>query len=257
MQHFYERQGKYKRKTRRGLDNGSGLGMTAAMSFIPNPWIIPVGLFIGIAVSAPVGPVNVLCVQRALNRGIAGGVAAGLGATIGDGLIALVAGMGIGAIDSVVTYYRTAIEAVGGSVLVLFGVLLCRTKVEVADVDVDAGSGRLRDYMGDIPKSFLMTVTNPGAVLGLFAIFGGIGSFVEVRGSVDAIVLVGAIMAGSLLWWVLLSAIVAKISGQFGDLNISRLNFIAGLALVGFGLVLLGEVAWQLGLRAFILGLSG
>jgi threonine/homoserine/homoserine lactone efflux protein len=231
--------------------------MTAAMSFIPNPWIIPVGLFIGIAVSAPVGPVNVLCVQRSLSRGIAGGVAAGLGATIGDGLIALVAGMGIGAIDSVVTHYRTAIEAIGGLVLVCFGVMLCRTKVEVGVAGVDNDTGRLLDYIGDIPKSFLMTVTNPGAVLGLFAIFGGIGSFVEVRGAVDAVVLVGAIMAGSLVWWLLLSAIVSKISGQFDDINISRLNFIAGLALVGFGAVLLGEVAWQLGVREFVVGSSG
>ena len=31
-----------------------------------------------------------------------------------------------------------------------------------------------------------MTVTNPGAVLGLFAIFGAIGTFVEVRNSIDA-----------------------------------------------------------------------
>ena len=46
------------------------------MSYIPNPLIIPVGIFIGIAVSAPVGPVNVLCVRRALQRGMAGGVAA-------------------------------------------------------------------------------------------------------------------------------------------------------------------------------------
>ncbi len=48
------------------------------MQFLPNPLIIPVGIFIGILVAAPVGPVNVLCIQRAIERGVWGGVAAGL-----------------------------------------------------------------------------------------------------------------------------------------------------------------------------------
>ena len=225
------------------------------MSYIPNPWIIPVGIAVGIAVSAPVGPVNVLCIQRAMHRGIAGGVVAGIGAVLGDGLIAFGAAMGIGAIDTMVTYYRSAIQALGGLTLILFGVLLIRTQGHVADTGGAVDGGQLLDYAGDIPKAFLMTVTNPGAVLGLFAIFGGIGTFVEVRGSIDAVVLVGAIMAGSLVWWITLSAIVARISDRIGNLDMGRLNMIAGSALVVFGLVLLSEVAWQLGGRAIIRGL--
>lgn len=223
------------------------------MSYIPNPLIIPVGLIIGIAVSAPVGPVNVLCIRRALQRGIGGGVMAGLGATLGDGLIAFGAAMGIGAIDSVVTYYRSAIQVLGGLVLVVFGVLLCRAKVPVADAGGGDAPSRLWDLLSDVPKAFLLTVTNPGAVLGLLAIFGGIGTFVEVRGSIDAIVLVGAIMAGSLLWWVILASIVATIKGQFGSVNIGRLNFVAGLALVVFGIVLLSEIVWLHGARDIVM----
>ena len=59
------------------------------MSWMPNPLVIPVGAIIGIVVAAPVGPVNVLCIQRAIARGFWGGLAAGLGAMLGDGLIAL------------------------------------------------------------------------------------------------------------------------------------------------------------------------
>ena len=44
------------------------------MQLIPNPLIIPVGLVIGILVAAPVGPVNVLCIQRAIERGFWGGI---------------------------------------------------------------------------------------------------------------------------------------------------------------------------------------
>jgi len=223
------------------------------MSYIPNPFIIPVGIAVGIAVSAPVGPVNVLCIQRALHRGLAGGVAAGLGAVLGDGLIAFAAVMGIGAIDAMVTHYRTLIQALGGIVLIVFGVLFCSSKVPATDADQPDEAGHVLDYIGDIPKTFFLTVTNPGAVLGLLAIFGGIGTFVEVRGTIDAIVLVAAIMGGSLLWWLTLSTIVATIKQHVRDVNVQRLNLVAGLALMLFGVVLLSEATWNLGARAIIL----
>ena len=53
------------------------------MDYFPNPIIIPVGLIIGILIAAPVGPVNVLCIQRAIERGFWGGIAAGIGLLLG------------------------------------------------------------------------------------------------------------------------------------------------------------------------------
>ena len=95
------------------------------MELIPNPLIIPVGLAIGVLVAAPVGPVNVLCIQRAVERGFWGGIAAGLGAVLGDGLIALFASLGVGAISGAVQYHRFAIQMVGGLALLVFGLKLC------------------------------------------------------------------------------------------------------------------------------------
>jgi threonine/homoserine/homoserine lactone efflux protein len=94
------------------------------MQFLPNPLIIPVGVIIGILVAAPVGPVNVLCIQRAIERGFWGGIAAGLGAMLGDGLIALCAALGVGAISGAVAYHRVTIQVLGGLVLVVFGLKL-------------------------------------------------------------------------------------------------------------------------------------
>ena len=216
------------------------------LSSIPNPLIIPVGIAVGLAVSAPVGPVNVLCIQRTLQRGVAGGIVAGLGAVLGDGLIALAAALGIGAVTSMVTHYRLAIQAVGGLVLIAFGLMLCRGRQRVRAAEVETGPVGILDYASDIPKAFFMTVTNPGAVLGLFAIFGGIGSFVEVRGTVEALVLVASIIAGSLAWWTMLSLLISRISDRFAEIDIARINLIAGLALIAFGIVLVGEVSWVL-----------
>jgi threonine/homoserine/homoserine lactone efflux protein len=217
------------------------------MEFIPNPLIIPVGLAIGILVAAPVGPVNVLCIQRAIERGMWGGIAAGLGAVLGDGLIALFAGLGVGAISGAVAHHRTAIQIVGGLALAAFGVKLYCTAPRLEAFDPEADSrARLKDFVWDIPQTFFLTITNPGAVLGLFAIFGGVSTFVEVDGYIAALTMVAAIMAGSLGWWVFLSTLIGRIRHRLNPDRLGQINRYAGILLVGFGAVLIGEMMWKL-----------
>lgn len=214
------------------------------MAFVPNPLIIPVGIIIGILITAPLGPVNVLCLQRAVERGFWGGVAAGLGTVLGDGLIALFAALGVNAISGAIRHHRFAIQLVGGLVLLVFGVRLYFTQPRIArDGRQSDDKASLSDFVWDIPQTFFLTITNPGAVLGLFAIFGGVSSFVEVESYVDAFTMVAAIMGGSLTWWILLSNFIGNIRHRI-DLPMLRLiNRIAGVLLFGFGGVLLGEIA--------------
>ena len=210
------------------------------MDFLPNPLIIPAGLMIGVLVAAPVGPVNILCIQRAIERGFWGGMAAGIGAVLGDGLIALFASLGVGAISGAVKYHRFAIQVVGGLALFGFGLKLYFTKPwieSVAPEDVQAET--LRDFVWDIPQTFFLTITNPGAVLGLFAIFGGVSSFVEVTSYFEALLMVAAIMGGSIAWWVMVSNIVSKYRHRISVETLGLINRVGGLLLMLFGAVLI------------------
>ena len=100
----------------------------------------------------------------------------------------------------------------------------------------------LKDFAWDIPQTFFLTITNPGAVLGLFAIFGGVSTFVEVKTHVDALTMVAAIMGGSFGWWVLLSNLIGRIRHKIDGSRFGHINRIAGLLLLGFGAVLIGEM---------------
>lgn len=218
------------------------------MQLIPNLLIIPVGLVIGVLVAAPVGPVNVLCVQRAIERGFWGGMAAGLGAVLGDGLIAFFAAMGVGAITGAVQQHRALIQIVGGLALIAFGLRLYYTQPRIEPRHPgQVGTASLREYAWDIPQTFLLTITNPGAVLGLFAIFGGVSTFVEVESNIDALTMVAAIMAGSLGWWLMLSNLIGRVRHRLNPGSLAYINRIAGVLLAGFGALLLGEIAmkWQ------------
>lgn len=212
------------------------------MHFLPNPLIIPVGIIIGILVSAPVGPVNVLCIQRAIERGFWGGIAAGLGAMLGDGLVALCAALGVGAISGAVQYHRLTIQVLGGLVLVAFGARLFFATPRIVPMAMGARAETLRDFVWDIPQTFLLTITNPGAVLGLFAIFGGVSSFVEVESYVDALTIVAAVMGGSFLWWFSLSHLIGRFRHLLNEQRLRPINQITGLLLLGFGVLLIGEV---------------
>lgn len=211
--------------------------------FIPNPLILPVGLIMGLLVAAPVGPVNVLCIQRAVERGALGGIAAGLGAVLGDGVIALFAALWVGAITGAVERYRDVIQLIGGMALIVFGVMLSVTRPRIEPKSANGEQwGTYLDYLWDVPKTFFLTVTNPGPVLGLIAIFGGVSSFVEVRSNIEALVMVAAIMGGSLVWWVTLSLLVGRIRHLVDQRRIRTINLVAGILLSGFGLVLIGEL---------------
>ena len=216
------------------------------LDYLPNPFIIPVGLIIGVLVAAPVGPVNVMCVQRAIERGFWGGLAAGIGSVLGDGLIALCAGLSVGAISGAVAKHRGVIQLIGGIAFIAFGLKLyfAAPNVKVAS-EIEEASASLKDYAWDIPKTFFLTITNPGAVLGLIALFSGVSTFVEVHSTIDALLMVAAIMAGSLMWWISLSNLISRYRHRIDASTLKKVNLIAGILLAGFGGLLLCEVIWK------------
>lgn len=210
---------------------------------IPHPLIVPVGFALGILIAAPVGPVNIICIQRAIERGTIAGILAGLGAVIGDGLIALIAALGVGQITGTISRYRDAIQLVGGLVLVGFGLKLSYSVPRFVQSSPGKTEWRiLRDGLWDVPQTFLLTVTNPGAVLGLVAIFGGISSFVDVTSTRDALWLALFIVVGSLFWWIFLAAMVGRIRHRVTEDRLRRINVAAGVLLIAFGAILMAEI---------------
>jgi threonine/homoserine/homoserine lactone efflux protein len=214
------------------------------MGLIPNPLIIPVGFAIGILIALPIGPINFLGLQRAAERGFFGGLAAGLGIMLGDGLIAFAAAMGVNAISGALRLYRTAIQIIGGGALILAGAKLFFARDTFSSIDEAAGT-TLSDFAWDIPKHFVLTITNPGAVFFLIAIFGGASSFVEVETGADAVAITLAIMAGSFVYWSIAAHLINRVRHRIEGRLMSRINQVAGLILIGFGCVLIGEMAMK------------
>jgi threonine/homoserine/homoserine lactone efflux protein len=236
---------------------------TLGQTLVSETQLILTGLVIGVIVAAPVGPVNVLCIQRTLERGFWAGVAAGFGAVLGDGLLAAAAAFGVTAISNLTSDYRTTIQLIGGAILLVFGMRLYfaapRSAPQgsrwaelrrIAETVPDMFRPLMRyqiwrivPHASVIPQSFFLTVTNPGAILGMFAIFGGLGSLTGGMTSyVEALTLVLAVMGGSLMWWIGLSHIISTMRHKLDEGRLQRINQIAGGVLVGFGVLLIGQL---------------
>jgi threonine/homoserine/homoserine lactone efflux protein len=213
-------------------------------SLVPNPLIIPVGFIMGVLIALPIGPINLLALQRAAERGFFGGLAAGIGILLGDALLALIAAYSVKALSGAVTLYRGVIQVIGGVALIASGAKLFFSRNTFRDVD-EADNATLADYAWDIPKHFVLTITNPGAVLSLIAIFGAASTFVEVATRADAIAITLAIMAGSFVYWLIASHLINRVRHRLDNHSMTRINQVAGVFLAGAGAVLVGEMIWK------------
>ncbi|WP_141702012.1 MULTISPECIES: LysE family translocator [Methyloceanibacter] len=203
--------------------------------------LVLAGLGIGLLMAAPIGPVNVLVIQRAVANGFWGGLAAGIGAVLGDGLLAAAGAFSIAAISDVILAYGDTIQLIGGVLLVAFGVALLVTRPVMTTPPHERS--HILEHMGIIPQTFILTVTNPGAVLGMAAMIGGLGSLIGgLNTNLEALILVAAVMGGSLLWWLGLSELIATIRHKLTDNRLKLINRIAGLVLLGFGVALIVEI---------------
>lgn len=214
------------------------------LSLVPNPLIIPVGLVIGVLIALPIGPINFLALQRAAERGFFGGLAAGIGITLGDAIIACAAAFGVKALTGAFSHYRGAIQIVGGLALIVSGAKLFFARNMLLSVQESAAAS-LADYIWDIPKHFAFTITNPGAVLFLFAIFAGASSFVEIRSRVDAFTMTLAIVSGSFVYWLVVSHLISQVRHRLNNRTMQRINQVLGSVLALSGGVLIGEMIWK------------
>ena len=201
--------------------------------------LVLAGVGIGVVMAAPIGPVNVLVIQRAVAGGFWAGLAAGLGAVLGDGLLAAIAAFSVTAISEAISAYSEWIQFVGGLLLIGFGLTLLVARPAMT-IPVGEKS-HLLEHMGIIPQTFFLTVTNPGAVLGMAAMIGGLGSLLGGLNYLEALLLVAAVMGGSLLWWLGLSELIATIRHKLTESRLKLIDRIAGAILLAFGLILLLE----------------
>ncbi|MBZ4652482.1 MAG: Threonine/homoserine/homoserine lactone efflux protein [Proteiniphilum sp.] len=197
------------------------------------------GFIIGLLVSLPMGPLNMLTIQRTLNRGRWHGFVTGLGALLSDIIYALITLVGLSFMSDFLTVHESELQWLGSIILILFGIGVYRTN-PLKGWRPDRITGETR-YVKDFVSAFLLTFSNAAIILvyvGLYARF----SFNPLpHGWGSLLAGMGALIIAALLWWFLLSLFVSRLRKHFNRKGLVLLNRSVGsvLMLVGVaGIVL-------------------
>jgi threonine/homoserine/homoserine lactone efflux protein len=185
---------------------------------------------IGLAISVPVGPIGVLCIQRTLAGGRIAGLVSGLGAATADAIYAAIAVLGLTFISEILIGQQASLRLLGGGILILLGIriLLSRPPDESA-TEERSGLG------GAYASTFILTLTNPLTILFVAAIFIGIGATATSGNLLSGTILVLGVFLGSTLWWFLLSGGVSLLRDRVTPKAMRWVNWISGTIIALFG----------------------
>lgn len=197
------------------------------------------GIIVGLGASIPLGPIGILCIQRTLSKGRWSGFATGMGAAISDIIFSAIALLGLSFVNDFLNTYREWVMMFGGAVVGGFGVKIFVTNPIKQIKRVQEGN---HQYIQDFASSFIMTITNPGAIfliIGMFA-FIGIDTGQYEFGLVIAPALMG-VFIGTMAWWFTLSTIINMFRNKFRLKQLMITNWIAGTIVMAIGITSLFE----------------
>jgi threonine/homoserine/homoserine lactone efflux protein len=166
-----------------------------------------VGVAIGFSVAAPIGPIGIFCIRQASAYGLLAGVITGLGASIADAFYTIIAGYGASFVEQWIKDYMHYFELVGGVFLIYLA-----NKIRRASIKFDQGVDEQNHSMFRACwTTMIMTFLSPMTTFLFLAMFGKFGILNDQLTSYRIISLALGVFVGALLWWVILSLIVAKL----------------------------------------------
>ena len=196
------------------------------------PSIFVKGLIIGFALSAPVGPIAAICVQRTMNRGRLAGFLSGLGSAAADAVYGTAAAFGASFLSEFLLEHGSWMQKIGGAILVVLGIRLFFTRPKD-----ETANGRARGKLGLFLSTFFLTLTNPMTFLAFGAIFATMGLGAVKGHSILTIDLVAGVSLGALAWWTLLVFTVHAIRKHFTYSKLVWVNRGAGIFVVAVGIL--------------------
>lgn len=194
------------------------------------------GIAIGILISAPMGPVGILCIQRTLDKGRKTGLYTGVGAAISDLFYCILTGFGLSFIEEFLERNQNVIQLVGSVVLIAFAIYLFKKNPASTLKTPEQEMEQISPHK-NILGGFLFTFSNPlilFLIIGLFARFNfsipEISFYYYIAGYI-------AIFCGALLWWQFVTFSVNKLRAHFNLRSMWLINKIIGVIILVFAIV--------------------
>ncbi len=206
-----------------------------------------VGVIIGILVSAPLGPIGVLVIQRTLSKGRMAGFVTGLGASFSDLLYALVSGLGLSVIIDFLHAHEIAFQLVGSFMIFLFGYYLWRKNP--LD-DFNQGQINNASYGRYFATGFALTLSNPLIIFFFMALYARTNFITRFEEPSQLMLGFTSIAVGALLWWIFITWVMSKARDHFNVRSLFLVNKVISLVMFAVSLFGFGFAFYDLFTRA-------
>ncbi len=209
-------------------------------------FILLKGIFLGLAIAAPVGPIALLCIRRTLTQGRLAGLVSGFGAATADGLYGMVAAFGLSAISDLLIDHTDYLQLVGGLFLCYLGLTTFFAKpasvlTRSDSLNAPGVPNAKLTVIGSYSSTLVLTLTNPATIFSFIAIFAGLS--ITQASYLNSVTLVFGVFTGSVLWWMVLVSGVVYLRNRLTPERLSRFNQgankVFGAMIFGFGMAAL------------------
>jgi threonine/homoserine/homoserine lactone efflux protein len=194
---------------------------------------------IGFAIAAPIGPVGLMCIRKALADGRSAAWVAGLGAALADTVFGAAVGLGLGAVAHFLQGHAATLKILGGLFMIAIGIHTWRAAAVALEPAEGKGPGVLRDFL----STFAITITNPGTMLGVSGVFVAMGAAARPVDMAQSWQLVAGVFCGSALWWAMLTEMTVLVRARFTPERMRLFNHISGALLMLMGVGALASLA--------------
>ena len=192
------------------------------------------GFLIGILVSAPMGPIGLLCIQRTLYKGRWHGFFTGMGAALSDLVYALITCLGIGFVVMFIENHQSILQITGSILLIFFGIYIFRTNPKFRK---PSANSRKRSYSQDTLTAFIITFSNPLVVFLFIALFARFNLIDPDNKLLSSILCLSGLFCGAMFWWFSLAMAVSLLRGKFQERGLRIVNRMVGCVIVVLAVV--------------------
>ena len=199
-----------------------------------DPSIFIQGMIIGLTLAVPVGPIALMCIQRAVTDGRLHGIVSGIGVATADSFYAGVTFFGLTAISGLIIAHQVSLRLAAGVVLVLVGIRIFLTMPAPLIVKTEHET-----YVKDYLSMVAIAIANPLTLIFFVAILPGFGVVFYENSVLSASEFVGGIFFGSTLWWIVLCGSIGSVRSRISAEHLRLINRISGMLIVCFGMGML------------------
>jgi len=199
-----------------------------------DPSIFIQGMIIGLTLAVPVGPIALMCIQRAVTDGRLHGIVSGIGVATADSFYAGVTFFGLTAISGLIIAHQVSLRLAAGVVLILVGIRIFLTMPAPLIVKTEHET-----YVKDYLSMVAIAIANPLTLIFFVAILPGFGVVFYENSVLSASEFVGGVFFGSTLWWIVLCGSIGSVRSRISAEHLRLINRISGMLIVCFGVGML------------------